>query len=486
MKINIDPKAELFEWGPIDGKLIYTDYFNVAFTEYANKVFISWPDILWIGLKEKVTCIIDYAELRKSGERNFKAFILNDKKFKNNFIWWQKAVKSLLTFQKNISQKSLKKMSQEQLADCYDQWAKLFLDFWTIGELPELAGWGGEVILKKALEKSVPEKYLSTAFEKLFALEELSFYQKSELDLLKIGKFLNNKSVLENQLENYQKNHFWILNSYYHTKILNKNYFKNELLNYSPKLRKEKIEELSDLPKKAMKEKNRIAKIFQLDKKTLKIAKRLSFCMWWQDSRKFYIFLANYYIDLFLKEFSSRFKINFDDLHYYNCYEILDLAKKGKKIPTTEIKKRYNNLVVYYSKNYNSLKYVFGKEAAAVTSKFLNVKVDKNIAELKGVVVSRGRTIKAIVKILTSPSQADKLKEGEILVAPMTSPDYILAIKKASAIITDVGGMTSHAAVVSRELGIPCIAGTKIATKVLKDGDLVEVNTNNGIIKKLK
>ena len=76
-------------------------------------------------------------------------------------------------------------------------------------------------------------------------------------------------------------------------------------------------------------------------------------------------------------------------------------------------------------------------------------------------------------------------KDGDILVAPETAPDYVPAMKKAAAVVTEVGGITSHAAIVSRELGIPCIIGTKIATKVLKDGMEVEVNTETGIIKVL-
>ena len=59
----------------------------------------------------------------------------------------------------------------------------------------------------------------------------------------------------------------------------------------------------------------------------------------------------------------------------------------------------------------------------------------------------------------------------------------IIAIKKAKAIVTDEGGVTSHAAVVSRELGIPCVIGTKLATKVFKDGDFVEVDAEKGIVK---
>jgi len=68
----------------------------------------------------------------------------------------------------------------------------------------------------------------------------------------------------------------------------------------------------------------------------------------------------------------------------------------------------------------------------------------------------------------------------------MTEVDYVPYLKKVKAIITNEGGIVCHAAIISRELGIPCIIGTKIATKVLKDGDIVEVNANKGIIKVLK
>ena len=67
----------------------------------------------------------------------------------------------------------------------------------------------------------------------------------------------------------------------------------------------------------------------------------------------------------------------------------------------------------------------------------------------------------------------------------MTSPDYIFAMRKASAIITDEGGLTSHAAIVSRELGIPCIVGTGIATKVLNDNDKVMIDVKNGVVTKI-
>lgn len=99
---------------------------------------------------------------------------------------------------------------------------------------------------------------------------------------------------------------------------------------------------------------------------------------------------------------------------------------------------------------------------------------------------------KGKVKIIPFDITADlrpeikKMKKGDVLVTGSTGPEMILACHKAGAIITEEGGITSHAAIVSRELGIPAVIGTKVATEVLKDGDLVEVDADKGIVKVLK
>ena len=86
------------------------------------------------------------------------------------------------------------------------------------------------------------------------------------------------------------------------------------------------------------------------------------------------------------------------------------------------------------------------------------------------------------VRIIADPSQVDKVQKGDVLVAEMTSPDFAPALNRAVAIITDRGGRTSHAAIVSRELGIPCVVGTGKATKVLKDGQEITVDGSHGQI----
>jgi pyruvate,water dikinase len=84
------------------------------------------------------------------------------------------------------------------------------------------------------------------------------------------------------------------------------------------------------------------------------------------------------------------------------------------------------------------------------------------------------------VRIVPDPSQIDRVLEGDILVAEMTTPDFVPAMKRASAIVTDRGGRTAHAAIVSRELGIPCIVGSKSATTILNDGQVITVDGSNG------
>jgi pyruvate,water dikinase len=101
---------------------------------------------------------------------------------------------------------------------------------------------------------------------------------------------------------------------------------------------------------------------------------------------------------------------------------------------------------------------------------------------VKGLGASPGK-ISGIVKIAYTVKEAErKLKKGEILVVSMTDPSYVTVMKKASAIITNTGGILCHAAIVARELNIPCVVGTKNATETLKDGMKVIVDGLKGVV----
>lgn len=102
--------------------------------------------------------------------------------------------------------------------------------------------------------------------------------------------------------------------------------------------------------------------------------------------------------------------------------------------------------------------------------------------EVRGHVAFKGK-IRGRAKIVMHPNELKKVLKGDILVTQMTFPSFISAMQKAAAFVTDEGGITCHAAIVAREMKKPCIIATKNATKVLKDGDLVEVDADKGAVK---
>jgi len=110
--------------------------------------------------------------------------------------------------------------------------------------------------------------------------------------------------------------------------------------------------------------------------------------------------------------------------------------------------------------------------------------VDSSLKEFKGKIACPG-IVRGRVRRVMSREDVPNVRKGEIIVSPMTMPDYMPALKKAVGIVTDEGGIVSHAAITARELKKPCIIGTKIATQVLKDGDVVEVDADNGIVRKI-
>lgn len=480
----INPKKELWIWGPMDGRPIYTSYFMIAMVDHLPRYYkYSWPESLFYFIKGRMTFISDNKDIRNAGKKHFNTWIMNNKNLKKARTDYKINLSKLKQLQSRFSEKFLSSLNDNVFAATFIRWHKLYLDFWGVGLVPELANLGGEEILKELVYKQIDnKKEARIAFEKLSAPESISFYQEEELALLELKK-IKNKKRFEKLIKKHAEKYFWIRNSYFEQKQLGIDYFKKILAGIEEA--DKNIDEIKNLPEKTISEKRAIIKKYNLDKKTQKTAKKLSFSVWWQDSRKKEIFIANHYIDMFLKEISKRKKIKFLDLKFYWPTEIIRLLKNNKKVPLKVISER-KKFVLASSLN-GVLGYECGKKEKEIVRPFLERKVVKEPESITGMVVSTGcGKAEGKVKILLTPRNVNKIEQGDVLVAPMTSPEYIFAMKKASAIVTDEGGMTCHAAVVSRELGIPCIVGTKIATKILKDGMLVEVNANHGVVRKIR
>ena len=186
--------------------------------------------------------------------------------------------------------------------------------------------------------------------------------------------------------------------------------------------------------------------------------------------------------DLFLQEFVKRIQIPTKKLEWYWHEEIHDFLL-GKNSFSEE---NYLQRKQAYFRSNETGKTIFliGEEAKRKIAQYYDQDLGK-IKEIKGVCSSPGFA-RGKVKVCSGYEEAlAKIEPGDILVTGMTLPDYVPAMRKAAAIVTDEGGITCHAAIVSRELGKPCLTSTKIASEALKDDDLVEVDANQGVVKKI-
>ena len=170
-----------------------------------------------------------------------------------------------------------------------------------------------------------------------------------------------------------------------------------------------------------------------------------------------------------LVEISRRLKLPLIAIQSISPWQLEAVAVR--KIGRTQVR-RWSQTNVVWIEN-GSWKTLADREARLVIKEIdKSLKVKVSVKELTGMCACAGRATGEI-KILRNASDLSKFDAGDIIVSPATSPELVPAMRRAAAIITDAGGITSHAAIISRELGVPCVIGTKIATKVFKDGDRV-------------
>ena len=165
--------------------------------------------------------------------------------------------------------------------------------------------------------------------------------------------------------------------------------------------------------------------------------------------------------------------------------------KRNQQVLTSYEIKRYaqyaRQLEEHYGKPQDIEFAIEGKELYIVQSRPITTKAKKASSEIKGKILFAGLgaspgVSSGTVRIVENMSDLPKVKKGDILVTKMTNPDMVVAMQRSTGIITDEGGVTSHAAIVSREMGIPAVVGTGEATSKLKDGEVVTVDGNNGKI----
>jgi len=424
---------------------------------------------------------------------------------------WQKNEKAFICDCKEIEKINISKLSLLELKESYLNFADVYRNAISSSSLIDGFALGSDEIIQKEinklLEKRGIERGRGIMFSHLTAPVHQSFINEAEVALLKIAFRISqdkkiNKIFKENGakdilkkikqakkpgyiiIEQHQKKYFWTKNNYYDNNILTVKDFIKEikvLLINNVDIGKE-IKRINRAPINNKIKKQKLIKKLRLSKYLKNLLEISEDFTYWQDERKKMTFHFTHYCSLFLAEIGKRMGYNLDQMKYLTSVEVLNLFD-GKKINLSEANKRKKKSLIYQKNNFYEV--LSGKKAEEVIKKIFVAVGKKDINDFRGLPASSGK-ICGKVKIIKSVKEVNKMSKGDILVAVMTRPDYIMGIKQASAIITDEGGITCHAAIISRELGIPCVIGTKIATKILKDGDIVEVNANHGVITIIK
>ncbi|HEY4514874.1 MAG TPA: PEP-utilizing enzyme [Candidatus Paceibacterota bacterium] len=152
------------------------------------------------------------------------------------------------------------------------------------------------------------------------------------------------------------------------------------------------------------------------------------------------------------------------------------------QIQNRVVESRDKRLMYKVSGHEEVVEWMSPEETTSLIARLEGVKIDSE-AVIKGQAAYKGR-VTGVVRVVIDYNFENRIfNEGDVLVTVNSNPNFMPLLQKCGAIITDEGGITCHAAIVSRELKKPCIIGTKIATQVLKDGDMVEVDAERGIVK---
>lgn len=478
----LDPNRKLFRWGPIDACPLFMYYtIESSFKRMFNIFGHCYPESVIIFQNKKVLWLLDNQEFLNNGIEFTKEHIINPNNKKMFFNRWDSVVKQLLNVFNKLDQTNLSDIENKKLYDMFDEFSDAYFKFWEVGMTVELIILSVELWLSEKLKSIVTdEKRYNEIFAKLTTELDLTFYREEEKELLEISKLSEEEQ--ENALKEHQKKYYWIYNSYLEAKVLGLGYFKNELENMKKgKDIEQLLNEMNTYSENVEKEKKEIIEELKLDETYRTLIKIMeNFCSL-QDVRKAYNFMADHHLELFAKEIEKRFNVNVDDLKLLLPNEVKQLIEN--KLDKTIIQERKPMFVVHATKD--DMKFIIGEEAEKINSAYSIIKKTDESRVIQGVLASRGKSyyFRGIAKVLFSPKEIDKINEGDILVTAMTSPDYIVAMRKAGAIITDEGGILCHAAIVSRELKISCIVGTKVATRMIKDGDVIEIHGGRGTVK---
>ncbi|RLF93261.1 hypothetical protein DRN50_07530 [Thermococci archaeon] len=343
-----------------------------------------------------------------------------------------------------------------------------------------------KLLSRKVRNRKETNEYLSI----LHSSPYLSPIMEEEKEMLKLvmGFRQDCDRMINRKLYEHLKKYAWIPTDFGFGKPWSMGDVKkrfNKFLQFSvPELEK-RLRKIENHTQEIREKKNELIRSLNLPEDVQKIIELVEVMGFVRLYRRYNWAQVFYYATPLLEEMGKRLKLRRIDLLFCMYEEIRDALLHQKRIDKSMIATRKKKYTIHFT----SEKVIYYVSPSADeflgSQQFYEPEEKIERKSIEGTVACRGK-VRGIAKIVLNLSDMKKVREGEILVAHETTPDFLPVMEKASAFVTDEGGLSCHAAIVAREMGRPCIVGTKIATKVLKDGDFIEVDAVNGIIKIIK
>ncbi|MBI5466226.1 MAG: hypothetical protein HY974_02980 [Candidatus Kerfeldbacteria bacterium] len=294
-------------------------------------------------------------------------------------------------------------------------------------------------------------------------------------------------SEFKERIASFANHYLWLLSNYREGRPFNSGTVWQQLRHLCQnKSKRELQQELRSLGTKVRRAAGLRSMVLQQYKLStdLRAAFRL-LCWWagWIDQRKHTALIVNWYLEAYARAIARRLSRPLWQVKYMTTEEAVAGLKRGV-LPTMSAlaaRRKFSVYVVVREHNGVRDEFITGVSAGRLWRAIFK----KQGSEIKGQVASAPVSrLKGVVQVVLDPHR-DNFKTGRILVTTMTRPDFVTIMRRASAIVTDEGGITSHAAIIARELGVTCIIGTKTASKILKTGDKVELDLRQGKVRKL-
>jgi len=385
----------------------------------------------------------------------------------------------LVSVSKSIYKTNLSKFSNKKIAKLLKRFYKHYLAVFPFVTIPHA--------IERHFEQKIKKQVKDKKILKLF-LSPVALTNQERDDALKIASYIKEKgfdSKAKKLIKKHWKNYCWLPLWSIHHKPLSKQYFETEIKNILQNIDNPK-DELARIKKLEKENAEKLEKAFEKIKAPKTLARQVKFLQEYIHLRVFRknaICQAHYYHLPLFHEAGKRIGLTKKETRLLSHNEIIDclLNKISKKDIRKIVKDRQKGWAILMLNG--KMKTIIGKDKIIEAIERYNIVSPSQTMKriIKGNPASQGKA-RGKAKIIGKLSELDKVEKGDVLITKMTTPDYMIAIHKASAIVTDEGGVTCHAAIVSREFNIPCIIATKNATQVLNDNDLVEVNAYKGIV----